>query len=157
MLIRKMRVEDLPQAAEIHREAFARQCHSYAWLECTLNAFPRMLCCVAVEAERVIGYIVWAQKSGFRPQAIVELDQIAVRQARQKKGVGRALIEYSLPLVRTQLAAQDATLKHVIVTTRADNYAQSLYRKTLGAEVETTITNLYSADEVVMVARNLPL
>ena len=45
------------------------------------------------------------------------------------------------------------TLKAVVVTTRADNAAQKLYRKTLGAEVEATIASLYSGDEVLMVAR----
>lgn len=40
---------------------------------------------------------------------------------------------------------------------RADNYAQSRYRNILGAQVEATIANLYSADEVVMVARNFDM
>ncbi|MEF1228663.1 N-acetyltransferase, partial [Vibrio fortis] len=34
-------------------------------------------------------------------------------------------------------------------------FAQQLYKSTLGAEVETTISNLYSADEVLMIARNV--
>ena len=42
-----------------------------------------------------------------------------------------------------------------MVTTRADNAAQRLYKRVLGAEVEATITNLYSADEVIMIARNV--
>jgi hypothetical protein len=46
-------------------------------------------------------------------------------------------------------------IKHFMVTTRADNYAQKLYQKTLGAQVESTITDLYSADEVLMLARNV--
>jgi hypothetical protein len=41
-----------------------------------------------------------------------------------------------------------------VVTTRADNDAQALYRTTLGAEVEAVIKNLYSADEVFMAARH---
>lgn len=35
---------------------------------------------------------------------------------------------------------------------RADNKAQELYKKTLGAEVVSVIKNLYSADEVIMIA-----
>jgi ribosomal protein S18 acetylase RimI-like enzyme len=42
-----------------------------------------------------------------------------------------------------------------LVSTRTDNQAQKLYRKVLGAEVEATIKNLYSADEVYMVARHV--
>lgn len=155
MFVRKMTFKDLAQAAEIHKEAFTRQCRSFAWLDCTLKAFPRMLSFVATEENVIEGYIIWAQKSGFRPETVLELDQIAVKHAKQRQGVGKALIEDSLPLVRLQLAAQESKLKHAIVTTRADNHAQALYRKTLGAEVEATITNLYSADEVVMIARDL--
>lgn len=150
-----MTATDLAQAAEVHKETFTRQRDSCKWLECSLNCFPRMLCFVASKETAIAGYIIWAQKSGFRPEAIIELDQIAVKLSEQNKGIGRALIETSLPLVKQQLVRQGSTLKHAIVTTRADNYAQSLYKKTLGAEVEATLTSLYSADEVFMVARNL--
>ena len=46
-------------------------------------------------------------------------------------------------------------VKHIVVATQADNYAQKLYRKTLSAEVDATISNLYSADEVFMISRNI--
>ncbi|WP_417579291.1 hypothetical protein [Nitrincola sp.] len=45
--------------------------------------------------------------------------------------------------------------KKIVVTTRADNHAQRLYRKVLGAEIEASISGLYSADEVIMVARDI--
>ncbi len=79
---------------------------------------------------------------------------MAVDTEYQGQGLGRALIERSIPLVEKQLESRKATIKHIIVTTRADNYAQQLYAKTLNAKVEATISNLYSADEVVMVARH---
>ena len=63
------------------------------------------------------------------------------------------LITRSLPEVKRRLAQQDSKLKHILVNTRADNYAQQIYQKLLGAEVEMTIKSLYSADEVFMVAR----
>jgi hypothetical protein len=65
------------------------------------------------------------------------------------------LIERSLPFVKHQLESRGASLKNILVTTRTDNSAQKLYASSLGAEVETTIKNLYSADEVVMIARNI--
>jgi len=71
------------------------------------------------------------------------------------QGIGRSLIEETLPFVKYQLAKQGSALKHVTVTTRADNQAQKLYKDTLGAEVESTIGNLYSADEVFMIARDV--
>ncbi len=110
---------------------------------------------VAVDGPDIIGYIHWTQKSGFRPEVVLELEQIAVLPGAQGRGVGRDLIDGSLPMVREQLDTRGAILKHIIVTTRADNYAQSLYRDALGAEVECTIRGLYSADEVIMIARNV--
>jgi hypothetical protein len=65
------------------------------------------------------------------------------------------LITESLPLVRSELDKRGARLKHIIVTTRADNYVQKLYQKTLGVETEATITDLYSADEVFMIRRDI--
>lgn len=153
--IRPMSAEDLSQASEVHAQAFTRQTLSYDWLQCTLNAFPRMLCYVATKNETIAGYIVWSQKSGFRPEAVMELEQIAVLPAFQGIGIGKILIEQSLQQAREHLSSRGSTLKHVIVTTRADNYAQTLYKQVLGAEVEATITNLYSADEVIMIARNV--
>ncbi|WP_205890235.1 GNAT family N-acetyltransferase [Pseudomonas jilinensis] len=155
MHIRPMHPDDLSAAAEVHRLAFVRQKQSEQWLASTLAAFPRFLCFVAEEAGQVLGFILWAQKSGFRDQAVLELDQLAVLPTAQGRGIGRRLIVQSLPLVREQLVRQGSSLKHVIVNTRADNHAQKLYRDTLGAQVEATIRDLYSADEVFMVARQV--
>lgn len=157
MLIRKMEKSDISGAAEVHRVSFTRQRLSFDWIESNYNAFPRILCYVAeTSRQEIIGYIIWCQKSGFRPEVVLELDQLAVSPAERKNGVGRALIEESLSNVNIELAKQDSILKHVIVTTRADNGAQELYKKTLGAEVEAVISSLYSADEVLMIARTLP-
>jgi ribosomal protein S18 acetylase RimI-like enzyme len=82
------------------------------------------------------------------------LEQIAVAPSEQRQGIGEALIRQSLPDVAVQLAERGATLNAVLVSTRTDNQAQRLYRKALGAEVEATIPSLYSADEVIMVARD---
>jgi ribosomal protein S18 acetylase RimI-like enzyme len=102
----------------------------------------------------VIGYVLWTQKSGFRTEAVLELEQIAVSPEHQGRGVAEALIRRSLRAVADHLAGRGARLKSVLVTTRADNQAQRLYRRVLGAEVEATLSGLYSADEVVMVARD---
>ncbi|KDE41433.1 Acetyltransferase [Nitrincola lacisaponensis] len=60
-----------------------------------------------------------------------------------------------MPDVTIKLQKQGSVLQHILVTTRADNHAQRLYKEVLGAEVEATLTNLYSADEVIMVARDV--
>jgi len=155
LIIRAMEKKDLTQTSQVHKLAFVRQHHSLQWLERTFSAFPRTLCYVSERDGKIEGYIIWSQKSGFRPEAVLELEQIAVLPDRQGKGIGEDLIFLSLPLVKQQLAEQNSVLKHIMVTTRADNHAQKLYRKTLGVEVETTIKDLYSADEVLMVARHV--
>jgi len=86
---------------------------------------------------------------------VLELEQIAVHPDHQGDGFGQELIESSLELVKSQLDIQGSKLKRILVTTREDNDAQKLYRKVLGAEVEATINNLFSANEVYMVARNV--
>ncbi len=155
MKIRYMNKDDLNEASQVHREAFVRQMLSFEWLECNLNAFPRFLCFVAESNESIVGYIIWVQKSGFRPEAIVDLEQIAVLSKYHGQGIGRELIEKSLPLVKTQLEKQGSKLNYITVNTRSDNHAQQLYKNVLGAEVEAVISNLYSADEVFMVARSV--
>lgn len=153
--IRLMNKEDVEKVSSIHRQAFLRQMHSHKWIECNFNAFPRFLIYVAQIEESIIAYIIWNQKSGFRPEAVLELEQIAVLNEYQGQGVGKVIIEDSLTMVKTELANHDAVLKHILISTRADNQAQQLYADVLGAKIEATISNLYSADEVLMVARDV--
>lgn len=100
---------------------------------------------VAELGGRVCGFILWTEKSGFRTQVVLELEQIAVDVTSRKQGVGSALINTSLPDVISHLAERGAKLSAVLVTTRADNQAQRLYRRILGAEVEAVVPSLYSA------------
>jgi ribosomal protein S18 acetylase RimI-like enzyme len=155
MNVRPMTAQDIDAAAKVHKAAFARQTMSRDWINCNFNAYPRMQVFVAEEGGVITGFIHWSQKSGFRPTVVLELEQIAVLPEFRGRGIGRRLITESLPLVRAQLHKRGATLKHIIVTTRADNYAQKLYQKTLGVETEATIRDLYSADEVFMIRRNI--
>lgn len=153
-MIRPFADADLDAAAEVHAQTFPRQQASRARLACSARAFPRMQIFVPEAAGRVIGYALWTHRAGFRAEAVLELEQIAVAPAHQARGVGEALIRQSLAAGVEQRAERGARLKSVLVTTRADNAAQRLYRRVLGAEVEATITGLYSADEVLMVARD---
>ncbi len=147
--------EHIEAIAKIHQMAFVRQSDSRQWIECNYRAFPRMMLFCAVKADRVVGYIMWNQKSGFRQEVVLELEQLAVDPDEQGHGVGTRLIDRSLALVRDILAENGSRVKHIVVTTRADNQAQQLYKKILGAQVEMTIRNLYSSDEVYMIARNV--
>ena len=155
MIIRLMVASDLEQAAKVHQLAFIRQQRSYEWIKCNFDAAPRFLNFVAESNGEVVGYIVWGQKSGFRPEVILELEQLAVLPFYHNQGIATQLIMKSLPQVKVLLSQKESRLKHIMVNTRADNYAQKMYQKLLGAEVEMIIKSLYSADEVFMVARNI--
>lgn len=158
MKIRLFENKDLAGTAEVHKAAFIRQTMSYEWIECNAGAYPKSQIYLAENNKsEIVGYIHWCQKSGFRPEVVLELEQLAVHPTWQGKGLGTKLIQESLPQVQAQLKARNAAIKHIVVTTRADNFAQKLYRKALNAEVEATISNLYSADEVFMISRNFKI
>ena len=77
MQIRSMRVEDLLNVAKVHREAFPRQLHSEQWISCNFNAYPRIRFFVAEDEGTILGYVQWIEKSGFRKEVVLELEQIA--------------------------------------------------------------------------------
>lgn len=154
--IRPMLKEDISSVAIIHSDAFSRQLGSKKWVTCNFNAYPRIMIFVAInELKQAVGYIQWLQKSGFRKESVIELEQIAVLQSFQGAQIGTKLIEQSLKSVKEYLVSQDCMLKAVIVTTRSDNMAQKLYEKTLDVKISATIRNLYSHDEVIMTSQFL--
>ena len=158
MNIRPFEINDLAATSEVHKAAFIRQKMSYEWIECSFKAYPKSQIFVAQNEKReIVGYIHWCQKGGFRSEVVLELEQLAVHPSHQGKGIGTKLIKDSLPQVQKQLKSRNAVIKHVLVTTRSDNDAQKLYKKTLNAAVEATISNLYSADEVFMISRNISI
>lgn len=145
---------DLPAAAVIHRDCFPRQKHSQQWLACALKAYPRNWVYLAKRDGNVLAYMIWAQKSGFRQDVILELEQIAVSPDYQNQGIACELIQRSLLSVKEQLATRGASINVIIVSTRADNHAQRLYRKALGAEVVASVSGLFAVDEVYMLAKS---
>jgi len=148
-----MHEDDIDAVAKIHEEQFPRQLNSVRWISCNFAACPRILMFVARdEKDQVIGYIQWIQKSGFRQQSVIELEQIAVMKSQQGKGIGTLLIEKSLLSIKEYLTDTNSNLKAILVTTRTDNSAKSLYEKVLKAKEIAVIKDLYSHDEVVMLA-----
>ncbi len=143
---------DLGAVASIHSEAFPRQLQSIQWVSCNAAAYPRTRYFVAEIGGIVTGYILWLEKSGFRKDVVLELEQIAVDPAHRRKGIAEALIRRSLPYVAQSLSKRGAAISSILVTTRADNDAIRLYERVLGARATASIPGLFSADEVVMVA-----
>ncbi|MCF7852428.1 MAG: GNAT family N-acetyltransferase [Simkaniaceae bacterium] len=158
MKIRRMTDQDLLRVAKVHQETFPRQTLSKEWIECNLRSYPRIKYFVAEDEENILGYIQWIEKSGFRKEVVLELEQIAVLPTKQKNGIGSSLIRESLKAIKDELYHQrEACIKHILVSTRTDNRAQALYKKILNARPEMVIRELFSADEVLMIARNINL
>jgi ribosomal protein S18 acetylase RimI-like enzyme len=156
VIILPMHEDDINAVAKVHSEQFPRQKNSVKWISCNFAAFPRILMFVARdEKDKVVGYIQWLQKSGFRQQSVIELEQIAVLKSYQHKGIGTLLIEKSLRYVKECLADTNSNLKAILVSTRTDNLAKSLYEKVLKAREIAVIKDLYSHDETIMLANDV--
>jgi predicted N-acetyltransferase YhbS len=152
--IRRMAESDIHPTGDVQQRAFPRQRECQLYVACNFRAYPRMQYFVAEQDGRIVGYILWTYKSGFRTEVVLELEQMAVDPDCQGQGIGKRLILESLPLVIEQMHEAGMRLRHVLVNTRVDNFAQKLYHDTLGAEIAATVTQLFSHDEVFMVARD---
>ncbi|KTC87162.1 hypothetical protein Ldro_1834 [Legionella drozanskii LLAP-1] len=76
-------------------------------------------------------------------------------QNKRGKGIGALLIRESVNAIKNYLNDSSSKLKAILVSTRTDNSAQALYKKALGAEQVAVIKDLYSHDEVIMIANVL--
>jgi len=153
IIIVPMHRDDVEVVATIHSQQFPRQESSLQWIRCNFAAFPRIMLFIARnEQDHIVGYIQWIQKSGFRKHAVMELEQMAVLTNSQGKGIGTQLIKESLHQIKIYLDDSDSKLKAVLVSTRNDNEAKIFYEKVLGAKEIVVIKDLYSSDEVLMLA-----
>ena len=147
ILILPMHEEDIITVANIHAEQFKRRLDSLLWVSSSFAARPRTMLFVARnEKDEVIGYIQWLYKSGFRKHSVIELEQLAVTTAWQNQGVGAQLITESFKMVKSMTTDANRSIKSIIVSTRADNHAMELYKKTLGVEPICTVQGLFSGD-----------
>lgn len=155
--IKQMNKMDIKDVANIHKKVFIRQSKSLKWIKSNFSAYPKTIYYLACIDEKIVGYIQYTQKSGFRKDAVIELEQIAILKKYQACGIGTKLISKSLKLLNKKLSKRDAYIKHVMVTTRTDNKAKQLYKKTLNVKQEAVLTNLYSHDEVVLISRSIKI
>lgn len=154
--IQPLKSQDFKKVVKIASQSFAGLAelnNAEKWIECNFKAFPRMRYFTAKNNKKILGYILWMEKGGFRKEAVLELEQIAVLPEFRGRGVGTALIEKSLLEIRKAIEKRGSVLKLVEVATGTDNKAQNLYKKTLGAESEAVVKDLYRGDTLIMFAR----
>lgn len=154
--IHPLKKNEIKKVAEIASQCFSGLKpfeEAKKWVSCNFQAFPRMKYFVAKINGEITGYILWMEKGGFRKEAVLELEQIAVSPDFQGKGIGTILIKESLKEIKKDLKKRDAKLKIIEVTTSTENQAQKLYKKTLDAKPEAKIKKLFRGDEVIMIAR----
>lgn len=157
MRIIRAKKQDIPAIARIASLSFSGLkglTKAKKWIACNFNGFPRMQYFAAKENGEVLGYVLWVEKGGFRENAVLELEQIAVLPATRGKGVGSRLIAESLLQIKRYLQKRNSRLKLIEVTTGTENQAQRLYQKTLGAKAEAVIKDFFRGDEAIMIARN---
>lgn len=154
--IKPLNKKELSEIAKIANQCFkgyGSLAGAKKWLSCNFVAYPRMQYFVAKEKNEILGYILWLEKGGFRKEAVWELEQIAVKETARGRGVATFLIEQSLKKILDYLKKRGSKLKIVEVTTGTDNQAQRLYQKTLDAQPEAIIKDLFRGDEVIMIVR----
>ncbi len=152
-----MKKSDLNQVSLVHQNCFPRECPtkniSKDWLISNFKAYPRIQFFVALKDKKIVGYVFWTERGGFRPKAVFELEQIGVHSKFRGQKIATKLIKESLKEIKKYLKKRGAILSRILVETRTDNFAQELYKKTLKAKPVTIIKDLYSSDELLMISR----
>ncbi len=155
--IRQATKGDLAKIAEIGTKAFSGlrpEDSGLRWVTACFSAFPRMEYWVAESGRTLVGYILWNEKGGFRKDAVLELEQIAVSPNMRSRGVGRRLITLSLEGVRQRIQARGSHIKIIEVTTGTEQEAVEFYRRTLGAEVVAQIPDYFRGTEFILISRD---
>ena len=156
MKISKLTKKDIKGVISVASESFSglkEKARAKKWIEGNFKCYPRMQYFTAKENGKVLGYILWLEKGGFRREAVWELEQIALTDKMRGRGIGTELILKTLPEIKKYLKKRGSVLKAIEVTTGTENKAQKLYNKTLKAEVECVVHDLFRGDEVIMIAR----
>ena len=147
---------DLSTIAEIGADAFSGlrpKDMGLKWVSACFSAFPRMEYWVAESDDTIAGYILWNEKGGFRKDAVLELEQIAVIPNLRNRGIGRSLLLHSLAGVRERLHSRGSRIKLVEVTTGTEQQAVEFYRRSLGADVVAKIPDYFRGDEFILISR----
>jgi GNAT superfamily N-acetyltransferase len=155
-----MRDRDIDAVTKIYLQCFRGMRDrrtAKKWITLKHRSFPACQYFVAVLNRKIVGYIQWAELGGFRKEAVIELEQVAVRPDRQGRGMGGKIVRESLKAMAQHTKSRKSSLKLVKVTTGTANEAQRLYRKELNAKPVAVIPDFFRSDEVIMIARRSDL
>lgn len=153
--VRRLEAADIPQAAEVHRLAFPRQGHNLEWVKCCFASFPKSQCFVAEVEGKMVGLMICTEKSGFRKEAIIDVEQGCVLPEYQGKGIGTSLLMQALPMIAALISERGDVLTTLYGNTRADNALAVGISKTFGAEVVSRVSGIFPADEIFVVVRDV--
>ncbi len=158
VLVRPATLSDLASIVKVAMACFPQDngtaALAEAWHRGGMAAFPKVQYFVAERDGQIVGYASWSFIGGFQA-GVVELEQVGVLPEARGLGVASTLITESLTAVRSWLKEHVGRDLHAVkVDTSAENIAQRVYRKVLGAEVEAVLKNfLFGNDEVIMIKR----
>jgi len=151
-----MREQDIGQVTRIYLQCFKGMREfklAKKWITLRHSSFPASQFFVATFGKKILGYIQWVELGGFRKEAVLELDQIAVSPDHQGKGIGEKLVKESLKQVSSYLRSRRSTIKLIKVTTGTGNEAQRFYRRVLNARQVAVIPDFFRSDEAILIAR----
>lgn len=154
--VRAAREADLPRISEIAAESFSGMrplAVAKRWVRACWAAAPRLRYWLAEQRGTPVAYILWMEKGGFRHDAVVELEQIAVSGSLRGRGVGATLIRDSLDELTRSIESEGRVVNVIEVTTGSEQGAVEFYRRVLGAEVVAKVPGLFRGDEFILVAR----
>lgn len=156
LIIRRAIKKDLLKIAKINLVCFhgcANLKEAKKWTRCNFLAFPRFQYFVILLKNKIVGYILWYFKGGWRKKSVLELEQIAVEPKFQGQGIGTKLIKESFKKIKEYLKKENRLLKSVLVTTGTRQKAQKIYKKTLAVKPVAKIKGLFRGDEIILVKR----
>jgi len=150
MNIRKALDSDLSEISNIYEVCFPRESNHGNWVRACFSSAPKSVYYVIESESQIIGYILWCVKNGFRAQSIVELEQIGIHPDHSGKGHGKLLVKLSFSEFQQHVKDLGFSIGAILVTTSEGNYAEKIYKSTIGVRTAATINGYGSGNELIL-------
>jgi ribosomal protein S18 acetylase RimI-like enzyme len=133
LIIRKAKDGEIREIAEICRDEIYNEL-SLDWVLDWLKSIthPYLQYFIAEEDGEIVGFIDWTLYDRYGQQVMLEISLMAVKEERQRKGIGTRLVEESLEKIKEFWATQSLRIVMFMVETEDENEAaQKFYNKIL--------------------------